>query len=194
MIVNRAKLTFLFLAWLITASCSAQQGAPEDKMIKGPFRITSEWKTFELSNPLKTMPHIQTFNILLKMDEYIYDPSVDTGKDKIISGSYRRLSDSKTLLPEVIFIDNAGREFKATYKSIGTSITSEGEYNSLGFGNNSDLDKFFYPKDAEFRAVKLKSNTPFIAEHFWWVAYRYERAPNRKWTDIDPSEIVQPNK
>ena len=173
--------------WCLTASCSVQQGAPENQLIEGPFSITQQWQVFPLAKPLKTNPHVQMLEILLDESSYTYDDSIRYG---IISGGFKHLPSSKPLQPEVMLIDESGKEFKPVYKSIGTSFTPVGNYKSLGFGTNSRRDKFFYPQHTRFTAIKVRSNTPFTAEHFRWLAARYEMAPSRKWENVGPADIA----
>ncbi len=187
MTLKKVKLGLVLLLSCLTASCSAQREAPEDQIIEGPFSITTEWQEFTLKKPLKTNPHVQKLKILLDENSYINDEDIDIG---IISGGYKNLLNSKPLQPEVIFVDKSGKEFKTVYKSMGSSFISLGNYKFVGFGTNSKSGKFYYPPNTEFTAIKIKANIPFIAEHFWWSASWYSRAPNSKWEDIDPAEIT----
>ncbi len=183
-------LCSLFLIILVS-SCSAQDTSPTDQLIKGPFNVTTEWQVFQLDKPLETAPHSIKLEALFSVDQYKF---VDTDEPNtpysIMSDRLMRLSDSKITQPEVILVDSKGREFRPLFRSIATAYTDLGDFKALGFGTNTDMGKFYYPKDVVFTAVKLKSNIAMSINYLRWVAYHYYQAPNHTWSDVLPSEIV----
>ena len=181
-------LQFAFLSVLLVISCSAQTTAPTDQLLKGPFEFTTEWQTIELTKPLDTLPHIQLLEILLNVEEYEYYKNVPVSENRIISGSFVKLNGETAIKPEVMLVEKSGIEYITTYQSIGTAFTAQGNYRALGYGASASA--FYFPRDAKFIKIKIRSNIAFQAEYLSWIAPGYEKWPDRKWDDIDSSKIV----
>jgi hypothetical protein len=179
----------LILVLSLISACS-QHGAPTNRLIKGPFEITTEWQTIELDRPLEVLPNIHNVDVLFEPDECIYDDDIPTGGQRIIQGGFRRRADGLVIDPEVILVEQSGREFHAFYYSNGSAFTDEGTYLGLGFGANIEQGKFFYPKGTKIVAIRVRANTTITVAHFWWVVYGYERARVRTWESIPTSKFI----
>ncbi len=188
--MNRLLCSLLLI--IFASSCSAQDTAPTDQLIKGPFYITTEWQKFPLDKPLKVIPHIQTLEVLLNINQYNFfdNPEELNTKYSIMSDRFKRVSDGKITQPEIILIDSKNREYRTVFHTIGTAFTKEGDFKSLGFGTNVEIRKFYYPKDAIFHSIKIRANTQMTIDNFRWIARYFNRAPNYTWDDISASEIA----
>ncbi|MGH1487385.1 MAG: hypothetical protein ACRBCI_14315 [Cellvibrionaceae bacterium] len=176
---------------MFVSACSAQDAAPTDQLIEGPFNITTEWQTIPLEKPLKTLPHVQTLEVLLDVEQYEFIETTEVGSENsIMSGRFKRLQDNMITHPDIILVTDTGSEFQPVHRSIGLAYTKKGDLRSLGFGTNPDKGKFYYPHDVKFVALKVKSNVSMTINHFRWIARHYYQAPNDKWEDVDKSKIV----
>ncbi|MGH1487384.1 MAG: hypothetical protein ACRBCI_14310 [Cellvibrionaceae bacterium] len=185
------KLFCSLFILLFISSCSAQDTAPTDQLIEGPFNITTEWQVIQLKKPLNVIPQVITLETLFDIGKYTFVDSKEQNTEfSLMSDRLKRLSDNKIITPEIILIDSQKREFRPVFISVGVAYTEVGNLKALGFGTNSNIGKFIYPKGTEFIGVKIKANTKMTIDHFRWVARHYFQAPNAKWRDIDPSEIV----
>lgn len=182
----------IIFATLLGVACSAQNKvAPVDQLIEGPFDITSSWQRIDFKKPLKTIPHVQSLNILLDTKKYKHvKAGVKNSNYSIMLDRYQSLIDGQNVEPEIILIDKIGREFKPLHTSIGVRYTSLGDYFFLGFGLSTRKGFFYYPKDVEFVAIKIRANTSVKVEHLYWIASRYYQAPNDTWNDVDPKKII----
>ncbi len=167
----------------------AKRATSPNQLIKGPFQITTKWQVISLKKPLKVLPHIHTFNLLLG-DEYTPTENISLSEFYINSFGYKHYLTNQIIKPEVILVNQSGKEFQASMSVTGWRETPKGKYNFMGYATNPDQGKFFFPKGTEFVAIKLKANVAVTIQHLQWEAARYYQAPNHQWSDIPPSEIV----
>ena len=185
----------LLLIPLATSGCFADQGvpdAPTDQLIRGPFTIGPEWQTIKFDKPLSTLPHIQHIVMLLDNDAYEYLPDAPPSEFNTVYAGFKQVSTNTMITPELIFIDTEQREFRSTNASLAVGNTLVGEpLQALSYGiNPRKAGKFYFPKDVEFIALKVKSNVTMRVEHFSWRAPYYYRSPGDTWDDVSPSEIL----
>lgn len=186
------RWTFLLFCLLISSGCSAGlPQAPTDQLIKGPFFITTKWQTIKFDKPLKTLPHIQRFEILLNMNRYEAVNDIGQSEYDVIGDSYLSTENNIPLRPEVIFIDNKNYEYRATKKAVGFDKVESKEYHFLAYGTNANKGEFYFSEKIEFVAVKIKANIDFKVEGFFWYSPTYYRKPKKTWNDATPSKIVK---
>ncbi|GEM_PF-1397549 len=180
----------LMVSLILLPSCSAEVlQAPTDKHIEGPFVLTQEWKTIALETPLKVLPHIHTLELSLG-DEYEVVTDIEMDKFYNLTYGYKNSTTQQVIKPEIILVDAHGREFRATMETMGHHKIPAGTYNFLGYGTNSDEGKFFYPKGTEFVAIKARANIEITLHHFYWRATYYYRYPDKDWSNVSASDIV----
>ncbi|MGH1487168.1 MAG: hypothetical protein ACRBCI_13220 [Cellvibrionaceae bacterium] len=181
----------LLIALILSLGCSAQTVPkdPNNQLIEGPFNLSAEWQVIRLDKPLKTSPHIQTLDVLLDIDQYEFIEGIPLSEYRVSDFGYKRIVDSIIIKPEVILIDKKNREYRVTFDVTGTHFNKLGDYFLLGYGTSSK-DKYYFPKDAEFIAVKIRANVDVKIEHLNWVSAGYFKSPERTWADVHPSKIV----
>ena len=187
------RLSLILLFTLVSGlACSAGlwPTAPTDQIIQGPFTLTTDWQTITFKKPLKTIPHIQYLKLLLDPDQY---RSIDNIRDdfNVTLSNYTKIGENKPIQLSAVFVDQYGRQFRPIFSVIGIGPTDLGVYKNIGFGPNSDQGKFYYPKDNEIVALKIKANMVFRVEHLSWTASNYYQRPNKTWADVHASEIVE---
>ncbi|MGH1487169.1 MAG: hypothetical protein ACRBCI_13225 [Cellvibrionaceae bacterium] len=183
----------LLISLILVSGCFADNNipqAPANQLIKGQFTIDTEWKTIELDKPLTALPHIQRVEILLDEDGYVKVGNVSKDEFNIMNSGYKQVATDAIIRPELILIDDQGKEFRATMKSIGYREVDSEFYNFLSYGTNSNKNIFYFPKDAEFVAIKLRSNVVVQAEYLYWVAPYYSRNVAKTWEDVKASKIL----
>ena len=185
-----SKLLF-FISFFILLGCTGEEFPedPNNQLVKGPFSITTEWQIIELQQPLKTSPHVQSLDILLDMDKYENVEGLPLSQYRALDFGYKRIDDSQIVKPEVILIDQKKKEYRATFDVTGVRYTKLGNYLFLGYGT-SGKGKYYFSKETEFIAIKIRANTEMMAEHLNWMAAGFFKWPDRTWEDIHPSKIV----
>ena len=161
--------------------------SPVEKLIEGPVSVTTEWTTFKLSQPLKTVPHFLSFNVLLPRDEY-HQEDISPDHPDYATKSTRDLLRTGDGLPihiEVRLVERNGQEVALTDSCCGWMVTSRGDFLFVGFHlQDSDGNFLYYPRDAQYTAIKVRANIQDITiSHFIWSASRYYQNPDATWED-----------
>lgn len=187
------KIGLLIVAFLSFANLSCQADsyskAPTDQIIEGPFAVTTEWQTIKINPPLRTLPYVQELNLLIDHSLYTLAPDVPV-TEYANTGTGFYLKDTDTVVtPQVIFINQHDKEFQVTFTSAGSYTTNAGAYKAMGFGLNTDTGKYYFDKDTEISAIKIKANVKMRVEHLQWISVHHYMNPNRRWDDAAPSKI-----
>ena len=182
----------LVIAALFEVACSAQEkNAPTDQLIAGPFTITSEWQIITFGKPLKTIPHVQSLQILLPQNEYErVNLDIKGLRYGEMSGRFKRISDNAVIQLEVVLMTSDGYEYKLLLDSLGWRDIENAGYKFLGYNTDTVAGKFYYPKGVEFISMKIRSNIDVDISHLSWSASNYYQAPNDTWDNIKPSKII----
>ncbi len=186
------KLTVHFFVLFTTASCLSQNHSPTDQLINGPINISTEWQTVIFDKSLKSAPYAQYIELLSCEGQYEFDHSIppDQKRGFLLSGRFKRITDSKILEPEVIVSDGK-YEYKLSY-------TTSGYYHSgpakncrhVGYSIDDGTTAYYLPEKTKFVSVKIRANTSMKIDHLYWVAPSYEKAPNATWENTHPSKII----
>ncbi len=190
MIRHISKSLAVLLSALVIVGCSTYERSPADQLIHGPFEITEDWQIIQLDKPLETIPYILSLDVLIDMNGYEIEENTPKNKYRLMSANYKRLHGDILVMPEIILLNQFGKEFRTTYKSIGSTEVRWRSYKYLGYGTNPDLGKFYYPKDTKIVALKVRANTPMTVEYFDWNVTGYEMARRQSWENVPPSKIV----
>jgi hypothetical protein len=188
----------LLLCFALNTGCQAG-GIPRssaDRIIEGPFVITTQWQTIQFDKPLETIPHVQSLYLLLEHGRYDVPIDVPLSEYVVIAGSkfhsgisFRQKETGVIVIPQVVFIDQHGKEFHTACESSASYSTKLGPFKALGFGPDSRKGKLFLDKKARIAAIRIKANTQMKVEHLLWTAVDYYKNPDSSWEDIAPSEI-----
>ena len=185
------RTAFFCLICLISLSgCSSHNKAPTDQLIEGPFNITETWQTINLEKPLTVLPQLHYIQLLLAPNSFVQTENVPVDEFNVSRYGYRLSNNQQPIYVSVILVNRQGKEFRPADSGYGTIRNPLGTFKFLMFSPNSNQDKFYYPKDTEITAIKVKANIPFRVEHLSWSAFYYHRNPHAKWSELDPTEIV----
>lgn len=186
----------LSLFYVLTAmgfSCSAQQNSPTDKLIKGPFGITTEWQDITFQQALESAPQAQSFLLLSCNGEYDFIKQEDGIKDYFLNPyRFRRIIDKRVIEPNVILNDGKN-DYRLTFTSNGVYHSGEAK-DCLYIGyklKSEDQQRRFIPENTQFISAKIQANTKTNIDSLYWLAPYYSRHPDRTWSNIPPSKIIE---
>ena len=151
-------LTIMFLV-VATSGCEVVRFfSPVDQIIATDFDVTPEWKEIKPEQPM-TAPHrIKMIYLKVegaKLPEAMVDQNANTASR---NWSALILPDGETAVPEVILIDESGREH-----------VLHGSQESVdGRGYSADSTEM---ADLKFVSLKIRSDVPFKASEVRWRAY-----------------------
>lgn len=181
----------LWFSLLLATSCWAQSNSPADQLIKGSFAISKDWNTIRFYKPLESTPHTQSFQLLFcnnQMDFINLRP--DEVRTPENSGDFKRTIDNKILELEVI-VHNGKKEYHLPQTSNGSYYAGKGAgCLFIGYRLEGKDMEIFLPQGTRFFFAKIRANIPITIDRLYWTASYYERSPNRKWSDIHPSRII----
>lgn len=184
-------LTITLFAFIVTSACSAQQKAPTDQLINGPFDISTKWQTIRFLKPLEATPQVQYLQLLFcnQQMEFI-NLRPDEVRTPENSGDFKRTVDNKIFEPEVI-VHNGKKEYILSQTSSGSYYAGKAAgCLFIGYSLEGEGMEAFLPEGTQFFFAKVKANISITADHIYWHAPYYERYPNKKWSDLHPSKII----
>ena len=126
----------------------------DDREIKGPITLSSEWIEITPDKPLK--PEREYQQIVLSLSE----PFLGDFEAKGV-----RLLDGSIITPQVQLVDQNGDTFDLKYGGF------RGRMN-IYYSNFDQL-----PKDREYRTVRIRSEKPINCKRILWSCY-YQRDLN----------------
>lgn len=187
------KFTTLIVIWLLTISCSAQQSALTDQLLKGPFNITTKWQTIQFEKPLKSSPYIQYVRLLSCDNSYkVENLGQDKSRGFLIAYRFQRLSDKQEIEPEV-FIVAKDKKYKLSHSLSGFDHGGIAEgCHYMGY-SLYDEDGFFIPPNMEFSSVQIRANTNMMIDGLHWHAPDYSKSPKATWENTPKSRIIKLN-
>lgn len=168
---------------LLLAGCQSDPGFPEDQTIDGPFHIDSEWHVIQLDAPLKVNREgLQRLHLVVDRD--LYDPNNNFDDDLPDLFNLRR-SDGVLVKPEVVLIGDEGQEVSLRARA-NTYLYSGGVTVGLSTYKDHYSQAPPFPESIRFfRAIRIRSNEPLVAEQLQWRVDRHpdhHRCGNRRCT------------
>jgi len=163
-----AKRLWPLVALLLLANCTGEPGFPEDQRIEGPFQITTEWQTIHFDRPL--VINREGFQGLhFAVDSNLYDANSNYDLEDMPNQANLHRTDGVVVKPEVVLIGDNGEEVRVQARS---NIFLYAGGMTVGFGPH--IDNFtpppHYPESIHaFRAVRVRGNHPFVANHLQWL-------------------------
>ena len=168
---------------------------PTSRLIEGPVTVNTEWTTFKLSKPLTTLPSLQVLYALFDYHNQVYnlEDTDPPGDSPYHDNRVKRVSDGVQIDLDVRLIDQNGKEttlgprFGGPRLGGGGWVTVfDGEYIFSGFGLTKRTRVTYFPRDAEYTAIKVRANVDEVTvSHFLWQAPNYYRLEDKTWEEAE---------
>ena len=172
-IIHRAVI---ILALISNNACSEDVNSPSDQIIEGPFKVTTEWQSFEFSPPLQPAPYLQYIQLVsCNGDLEIYETGQDKKNYFFLSDRFRKTSDGKIVEPAVEAVINQTKHHFALARSTYFTTSALKGCIALGYrlANLSDEVGYFLPHNAKLTSILVKANTEFTIDKLFWRSPDY---------------------
>lgn len=193
MIKQLKSIAPFVLLLCVTVSCSAQDHSSADQLIKGPIEITTEWQTIPFEKPLRAAPYIQYLQFLSCNNQYNFIEVGPPDKEQYIlmSDRFKRIADKQIIELEVIASDGKN-DYRLFYSTNGYDYGGPAQgCKYVGYSlRGNELMKLTLPEGTQFISIKVRANVKMAIDHLYWVAPDYERSPNKKWSDLHSSRVI----
>ena len=184
----------VLLSVFMASACSAQTKAPSDQVIEGVFEISNEWQIFAFEKPLNTDPFIQYFKLISCNERYsLTKTNIDEKRFFLLPDRFQDKSTNEIIEPEIsINVDG---------QSYSLFLTNSGYYNKgdlngcifLGYNARSEKNQFHLPENITIDSVNVRANKNISIDFFHWHASDFWKAPDFKWSNLNPSKIIDLN-
>lgn len=185
---NLWRLLFLFIAGC--SDTSDLKNSPVDQIIEGPFTFSEEGADVYFDPPLEVLPHNMALKLLLG-DRYELE---DVTPDETYGFPYGYINKitREEIRPEVVLQTESGGRYNAEVVSVGHQKIPQGTFGLIGYFGQRGSGQFFYPEGTKIISAKIRANTTISVEYLYWSASSYNKAPERTWDDVKPSEVAHP--
>ena len=171
------KKVMLALAFLLAGlqGCDAT-GFSQDQKIPGPIEIGQEWVTVEPERPLEiNREGLQRLHLVVDPELYTSNSDLDDELANDLAHLFDLRTQSNDLVvPEVVMIAADGREIPLG--SRGNIYLYEGGL-TVGMGMVPEVVHEASPPFPagidRFESFRIRSNTPFTVDYFWWKVDRH---------------------